>query len=113
MTQSGCRLPSWSTVAIVVGRSIEVSSYTVHSGPAVLLRKEVITTRTWLWADVRAFLNFGHTQAKCVRYSGIAPEQCGKVGDLAIPIRFNFQICLDRVRRVGASHTFFLFLPIL
>ena len=83
-------------MARVVGRStspvlaIGVSSYTIHSGPTVLLRKEVITTRTWLWTDVRAFLNLGHIQAKCIRDSGIASVQCGQVGDWAIPIRFKY-----------------------
>ncbi len=83
-------------MARVVGRSTSpvlamgVSSYTIHSGPTVLLRKEVITTRTLLWADVCASVNFGQTQAKCVRDSGTAPEQCGQVEDLAIPKRFKY-----------------------
>ncbi len=80
-SQSGCRLPNCSVVARSVGRStnpvlaIGVSSYIFHIGLSWVLRKEVITFRTWLWADVLASLNFGQTQAKCVRVSGTAAEQ--------------------------------------
>ena len=97
-TQSGCRLPNWSIVVRAVGRStshvlaIGVSSYMFHSGLAALLRKEVITARTWLpvWADVYASLNFGQTQATCVKDSGTASEPCGQIGDWAIPISFKY-----------------------
>ncbi len=60
--QSGCRLSICSIVAQSVGRSsnpvlaIGVSSYIFHIGPTWVLKKEVITFRTWLWADDLASL---------------------------------------------------------
>jgi hypothetical protein len=80
--QSGCRLPNWTFKLVAV------------SGPNVLLKKEGITSRTWLWADALASLNFGHTQAKCVRDSKTASEPCYSK---------TFQIRLDRI---GLSHIF-------
>jgi hypothetical protein len=69
---------------------IRVSSKMDQLVPKVEFRNKVITIRTLLSADVRASLSLGQTHAKCIRDSGTASEQCGKIGDLAILIGLRY-----------------------
>ena len=84
--------------------TIRVSSNIFHKGPRVEVKNEVISSRTWLWADVRASLNFGQTQAKCVSDSGTPSWQCGQVGDLATPIRWRY-VWTGYIPVMHLSHT--------
>ncbi len=70
--------------------TILVSSNKVHSVSRAEPKNDVITFRTWLCADVRASLNLGQTQAKCVRDSMAPLQKCRQIGDRAFQMRLSY-----------------------